>query len=213
MGAALRPGHGVDLVNDDGVDGAEDFAGARCKHQVERLGRRDEDVRRVAANLFALLRWRVAGAGADGDIGRLPAFARRGDREPGQRGSQVSFDIVAERLQGRDVEDGNASALRSLAVLARRQRVALEEAVEAPEEGGERLARTRGCEQEGMVASRNRAPTAFLHWRRFGEGIAEPGGSRGRESIEGRGFGNGHQIIVPEGSGDDGGTADRECQQ
>lgn len=46
VGAALRGGHRVHLVDDDRVDVDERFAGLRREHEVERLGRRDEDVRR-----------------------------------------------------------------------------------------------------------------------------------------------------------------------
>ena len=55
-----------------------------------------------------------------------------------------------------------------------------------------------------MVASRDGTPALLLDRRGFGERIAEPGSSRRREDIQGRGFCNSHPIIVPEGSGDDG---------
>ena len=40
----LRAGDRVHLVDDDGLDGAERLAGPRGQEQVERLGRRDEDL-------------------------------------------------------------------------------------------------------------------------------------------------------------------------
>ena len=47
--AALRAGHGVDLVDDDGAQRAEHRAAAHAREQdVQRLRRRDEDVRRLA---------------------------------------------------------------------------------------------------------------------------------------------------------------------
>ena len=46
--AALRPGDGVHLVEDQRLDRPQHLAGLRGEHQEERLGRRDEDVRRLA---------------------------------------------------------------------------------------------------------------------------------------------------------------------
>ena len=51
VGAALRAGDRVDLVDDHVLDAAEDLAGLAREHQVERFGRRDEDVRRAAGDL------------------------------------------------------------------------------------------------------------------------------------------------------------------
>ena len=53
--AALRAGDRVDLVDDDVLDAAQDLAGRAGQHQVERFGGRDEDVRRVAGDLAAVL--------------------------------------------------------------------------------------------------------------------------------------------------------------
>jgi hypothetical protein len=50
VGAAFVVGDGVDLVDDDGADAAEVLAGLACgEEDVERLGRGDEDVRRVSS--------------------------------------------------------------------------------------------------------------------------------------------------------------------
>ena len=46
--AALRPRDRVDLVEDHGLDTAQRLARLRGEEQEERLGRRDEDVRRRA---------------------------------------------------------------------------------------------------------------------------------------------------------------------
>jgi hypothetical protein len=42
--AALRGGHRVDLVDDDGLDAAERLARRRRQHQIEGFRRRDQDV-------------------------------------------------------------------------------------------------------------------------------------------------------------------------
>ena len=60
--AALRAGHGVHLVDDQRADRAQDLARARRQQQEQRLGGRDQDVRRLAQHRRALLLRRVAGA-------------------------------------------------------------------------------------------------------------------------------------------------------
>jgi hypothetical protein len=67
----------VDLVDDHGVDACEPFARPRRGQQdVERLGRRDEDVRRALRHLRALARGGVAGADADADRRELEPLGR-----------------------------------------------------------------------------------------------------------------------------------------
>ena len=48
VAAPLGGGQGVDLVDDHRLDAAQRLAGRRGEHEVERLGRGDEDVGRVA---------------------------------------------------------------------------------------------------------------------------------------------------------------------
>ena len=93
--AALGGGHGVDLVDDHRLDAGEDLARLRGQHEVQRLGRRDEDVRRVAAHRRALALRRVAGADTHGEVGADAA----------QRRAQVALDVVGQRLQRRDVDE------------------------------------------------------------------------------------------------------------
>ena len=101
--AALGLGDGVDLVDDHGLDVGEDLARPAREHQVQRLGRGDQDVRRVARHVAPVLLRRVAGAHADADVGADPA----------QRRAQVLLDVVGERLQRRDVDEPGA-VLRGL---------------------------------------------------------------------------------------------------
>ena len=94
VGAALRPGDRMHLVEDQRLDAAEHLARLRGQHQEQRLRRGDQDVRRLAQHRRALLRGRVAGAHRDGQLGL----------EPGERPAQVALDVVVQRLQRRDVE-------------------------------------------------------------------------------------------------------------
>ena len=112
--AALRAGDGMHLVDDDDADRAQRLAGARGEQQEERLGRRDEDVRRALEHRGPLLGRRVPRA--DGD--RLGVDAR-------ERPAEVPLDVVVQGLQRADVEH-----LRALAGAG---------AVERPEKRGQRL--------------------------------------------------------------------------
>ncbi len=91
MGAAFVVGYGVDLVDDDGADAAEVFAGfAGGEEDVEGFGGGDEDVGRVAEHGGALFGEGVAGADAGADL-RAEVAALRGlvaeSRRGGRRGS------------------------------------------------------------------------------------------------------------------------------
>ena len=98
--AALGLRDGVDLVDDHLLDVLEDLARLAGEHQVQRLGRRDEDVRRVAAHVPPLLLRRVAGADRDLHV--------RAD--PAQRRAQVLLHVVGERLERRDVDEPRRAA-------------------------------------------------------------------------------------------------------
>ena len=77
--AALGAGDGVDLVDDHRLDRAQHVAGAGGQHQVQRLGRGDQDVGRVAADRRAL-GWGVSplrSATATGGSAPMPASGAR----------------------------------------------------------------------------------------------------------------------------------------
>ena len=109
--AALGRRERVDLVDDHCLDAAEYLARLRREHQVERLGRGDEDVGRGARDVLAFLRRRVAGAHRDRGRGERRAEPLGGERDAGERCAQVLLDVDGERAQRRDVEDPAALAL------------------------------------------------------------------------------------------------------
>ena len=145
--AALRPGDGVHLVEDERVDGAEQLTRLRRQQEEERLRSRDQDVGRVAQHRRALLLRRVAGADGDAEL-RL---------EPGERTAQVPLDVVVQRLQRRDVEHAQSGAGR------RRQ------PVDRVEEGGERLAGAGRRLDQRVRAGGDHGPALLLRGRRRGE--------------------------------------------
>ena len=115
------PGDGVDLVDDHLLDAAQDLARLAREQEVQALGRRDEDVRRVADEVAPLVRGRVAGPAGDRDPRRLLAQPLRRERDAGERRAEVALDVVGQRLQRRDVEgaDGAGCGLRGRAGSAR----------------------------------------------------------------------------------------------
>jgi hypothetical protein len=64
VGAALRAGNGVHLVEDQRLDAPQVLARARGEQEVERLRGRDQDVRRILEHRCPLPLRRVAGADA-----------------------------------------------------------------------------------------------------------------------------------------------------
>ena len=79
VGAALGAGHGVDLVDDHGLDVAQALAGLAGQHQEQRLGGRDQDVGRRARQRATLRGRGVTRPDADTDLG-----------QPGARGARRS---------------------------------------------------------------------------------------------------------------------------
>ena len=107
------------------------------------------------------------------------AAARRADAR--ERRAQVALDVVVERLERRDVEHAQA--------LARLRH----EAVEEPQEGGERLARARRRAHEHVLARRDRRPAQRLSGRRRAERALEPAPCVRREAGERVSGGGGHR--------------------
>ncbi len=162
MGAALRPGDGVHLVEDQRLDRPQHLARLRREDEEERLGRRDEDVRRLARHLLALLLRRVARAHGNAQL----------RAQPGQRSAEVALDVVVQRFERRHVEQ--AQAFPGLRV----------EPVDAVEERRERLPRAGRRLDEDVPALGDGRPAERLGRRRLGERALEPGPSLVSEEVE-----------------------------
>ena len=162
MGAALRAGDGVHLVDDHGLDPAQHLPALRGEEEIERLGGGDQDVGRRAQHLAALALVGVARPHAD----------RQRRAEPGERAAEVALDVVVERLQRRDVEQ--AQPLAGARV----------EAVDPGQERRQRLARAGRCLHEHVRAARDHGPGGKLRRRRAGKRALEPGARCGAEACE-----------------------------
>ena len=151
--AALGLRDGVDLVQDHGLRALEHRPRLAREHQVQRLWRRDQDVRRVLDHVAPLLLRRVTGPDRDVQLGADPA----------QRRAQVLLDVVGERLQRRDVDEPR--------LLVRRPR---DELVEPVEERGQRLARAGRRRDQDVLAGGDRRPGLGLRLGRRRERSTEP---------------------------------------
>ena len=156
------PGDGVHLVDDHRLDAAQHLPALRGEQEIERLGRRDQDVRRRAEHLAPLALVGVARADAD----------RQRRAEPRERASQVALDVVVERLQRRDVEQPQPLPRAGV------------EPVDPGEERRQRLARAGRRLHEDVGAGRDHGPGRLLRRRRARERPLEPGARRGREGGE-----------------------------
>ncbi len=172
VGAALGRGDGVDLVEDHRLGRPEDLPGLGGQHQVERLGRGDEDVRGMAEHRRPLAGRGVAGPDRDADVG---AHAPEGDAE-------VALDVVGERLHRGDVDEPGPV----LGVGPGRRPVG-DQAVESPEEGGERLARAGRRADQDVLAGGDRRPGLGLGGGRGLEGAVEPVANERDERRQGHG--------------------------
>ena len=167
VGAALGSRDGVHLVQDDGLHAAECLAGLRGEDEEEGLGRGDEDVRAVAGEVPPFGLGGVRGAHRHLDGRDLGAEAGGGMADPDERGPEVALHVHGEGLHRGHVD--HAAAVGGL-----RGGWGRHDAVEGPEEGGERLAGAGGRYDEGVLRLSDRLPRAGLGRRRAGERTREP---------------------------------------
>ncbi len=177
--AALGGGQRVDLVDDHRFDAGQRLSHLRGEHEIQRLGRGDEQVGRVAGQTATLVLGSVAGTECDLGLVERSTESFGGETDTLQRAPQVLLDVDGERPQRRDVENARAAVL----VFGSGHRGEL---VESPEEGGEGLARAGGGQDERVVAVGDLRPTLDLRSRRLDEGGGEPLGSGLAEPSERR---------------------------
>ena len=109
MGSPLVGHHGVDFVDDDRADVGEHSPAAFAGEQnVERLGRRHEDVRWLLHHLRSHVRRRVPGAHGSSDVDVVVAQFFEGPADPFERRLEVLVDVVAECFERRDIENTDA---------------------------------------------------------------------------------------------------------
>jgi len=106
VGAPLVPRHGVNLVDDHRLHAAQDRAALFGRdHQVERLGRGDQDVGWAAQHGRTLRGRRVAAAQCDPQLRRVPTLLPRDGANLRQGPFEVDVDVRRQSLEGGDVDD------------------------------------------------------------------------------------------------------------
>ncbi len=188
--AALGAGDRVDLVHDHVLDPAQDLAGLAGQQQVQALGGRDQDVRRVAHEIATRVGRGIAGSAGDRDVWRLPAQPLSGEGDARQRRPQVALHVVSQRLERTHVEHPDGA--RRLA--GRYRAGVLDEAFEAPQECGQRLAAAGRRVDQRVAAARDRGPAFGLGLGGRLERRFEPGPDGGPERREGVLDAHGHGI-------------------
>ncbi len=187
VGTALVVSDGMNFIDDDGVDAAEMLAAfERGEQDVERFGSGDENVWRALEHGAALGGWGVSGADGGAD-GRAEVAAFEGELLDFAEGSfEVFLDVVGERLEGRDVDDGGSGGEAVFEGFA-------EEAVNADEERGEGFAGAGGRGDERGCGGEDVGPALLLGFGGRAEAACEPLLSDGVGPCErvGNGFGGG----------------------
>ena len=166
VGASLGRHERVDLVHDDALDRAEDLTRTGRQQEVERFGRRDEDVGRVAPEARALGGRGVTCPHRHGRDDERVAARTGGLRDALDRRPEIAIDIHGERLERGHVE--HAAPPRG------RPRRREHDAVDRPEKRGQRLAAPGRGEDERGLAPCNRGPAERLGRSRGAERRAEP---------------------------------------
>ena len=104
MRAAFIVGDGMDFIHDHRFDIAQDGAAALGRQKdIERFRRGDENMRRPHQHFAAFVHQGVASAHADADFGHQQATFGGFTKNFAQRELEIFLDVVAQRLQRRDV--------------------------------------------------------------------------------------------------------------
>jgi hypothetical protein len=162
----------VHFVDDDRTNLAEKAARALGRqHQVQRLGRGYENVRRGADDGGTSGRRCVAGTQGGPDGRQLQTELTRGDAQACKRSLEVLLNVGAQRFQRRDVNHLDAVFQLSSGRPS-------DERVQAREESRERLARARRRCDQRVTTRQDLGPTTCLRRRRRGERPIEPSPNR-----------------------------------
>ncbi len=211
VGASLVRRDRVDLVHDDGAHAAQHGPAPLGRHhEVERLRRGDQDVRRPLEHGGPLGRDRVTGPDRDPDVRRGQPELGGGRGDPGQRRLQVLLDVGGQRLQRRHVHDLRPARTGcgrfsfrwrcppafgglgiGLDIVPAEQVVGAAlvpvtvEAVDADQEGRQRLARAGRRRDQRVAPGCDLPPPAGLRLGRpIGKAALEPAAHGGMERLE-----------------------------
>ncbi len=160
---ALRAGHRVDLVDDDGADPGQGLAGLRRQHQEQRFGGGDQDVGRAGEQGAPLRGLGVPGAHPDGDARDRGPDPVRQLLQAVQRAAQIPLDVHPEGLQRRDVQHPRALS-----------GAVLHQLVDGVQERREGLAAAGRGDDQGVLPVRDGLPRLVLGRCGGREALGEP---------------------------------------
>jgi hypothetical protein len=156
MRPATRADDGVNFVDDHGAGRSQHVAAALCgEEQVQRFGRRHQDVRRRAKHRGTLGLGRVSGPHRAGHPAWRESHFCHDSPDATARLGKVLVDVAAERLERRHVDD--ADFVRQCGALRLAHQI-----VERREKRGQRLAGSRGRGDQRGAASTYRGPALLL---------------------------------------------------
>ena len=179
MRPALVAGKRVDFIHDHAAHRSQHRAARlRGEQQVERFGRGDQDVRRVALHRRALRRRSIAGAYLGAYRHIRQAVLQQGVADAVQRQFEILVDVVRQGLERRDVE-------HLCLIRQRRVQSVAHQLIDGGEEGRQSLSRAGGRGDERGVARTDRRPGLALYFRRSVEMLAEPAGDSRMKHTEG----------------------------
>jgi hypothetical protein len=170
MGAPLGRRHRVDLVDDARLGAGEQLLRSTGEHQIQRFGRGDEDVRRLAEHRLALALRCIPGPHRDTQV--------RPDAAQGH--PKVAVDVVGERLQRRDIDQPDAPRAGGDVVSG----WLAGQPVDRPQKRSQRLPRPRRGRDQDVVTRGDRRPRLGLCRRRLGERAGKPLARAWRELLE-----------------------------
>ncbi len=102
---ALIRREGVDFIDNDGANGLQQAAAFLSRQEnEERLRCRHQNMRRPLEHLLAIRHWRVTGAHQHAQFRQQQPGLQRPFSDLGERLLKIFLNVIAQRLQRRDVE-------------------------------------------------------------------------------------------------------------
>ena len=145
----------MNLINNHCIHSAKRFRCLRCKQQIERLRRSDENFRGMAGKARPLTLWGITGTHADLGFTKRNAHAPRHVSHARQRRAEIALHVHSQRLQRGDIHD-SAALLFLLRLRLQHQ------AVETPKECGQGFAGSGRSQNQCALSTSNHGPAHAL---------------------------------------------------
>src|SRR6185503_798060 len=168
MRTAFVAYHGMNLIEDERARRLQHPSSAfTCEKDVERFRSGDHDVRRPLDHRSALSGWRVARPNECAYVNFRQTHLAQLLLDSFERNLQVALDVVAQRLQGRDIN--YVSGVVELAGNSQANQV-----VNCRKESSERFSGTGGRSDKSVAMCFDCRPGELLRLSGCGESLPEP---------------------------------------